>query len=122
MLVTAGTVSQQDESGQAGATTTHQSANPTLELQRSQPSETQPPPPNLTCEVCLDVLTDEQEQAFVEALNEPTTEQFCELYSILTAIQRAQANEEIESALVTAGVEDDDTIRSILICLQNSVG
>ena len=35
-----GTVSQQDESGQAGATSTHQSANQTLELQRLQTSET----------------------------------------------------------------------------------
>ena len=59
-----GTVSQQEESGQASAPITHQTANPTLELQRSQPSETQPPPPNLSCEVCLGMLTAERATGF----------------------------------------------------------
>jgi hypothetical protein len=122
-----GTVSQQDESGQAGATTTHQTANPTIELQRA--TTTQPglgaPTPE-TCEECLDVLTDEQKQAFLEALppdlSRPTIEQFCEFYSTLTLNQREVAAQDIETALITAGVPDFDTIHSILLCLQNSVG
>ena len=118
-----GTVSQQEESGQASAPITHQTANPTLELQRSQPSETQPPPPNLSCEVCLGMLTAEQQQDFAEALNEPTIEEFCEFWSILTLAQRGseQVSGAIVSALITAGVEGD-TLRDILECLQNSVG
>ena len=52
-----GTVSQQDESGQASAPITSQTANPTIELQRST---TTPPPgvggPPTTCEDCFNVL------------------------------------------------------------------
>jgi hypothetical protein len=51
-----GTVSQQDESGQAGATTTHQTANPTIELQRS----TTPLIGTGNCPACFNPLTDVQ--------------------------------------------------------------
>ena len=50
-----GTVSQQDESGQASAPITHQTANPTIELQRATTST--PPPgvgdPQADCEACF---------------------------------------------------------------------
>jgi hypothetical protein len=123
----AGTISQQDESGQAGATTTSQTANPTIELQRATTTQPGPGAPTPeTCEECLDVLTDEQKQAFLEALpldlSRPTIEQFCEFYSTLTLNQREVAAQDIETALITAGVPDFATIHSILLCLQNSVG
>jgi hypothetical protein len=50
------TVSQQDELGQAGATTTHQTANPTIELQRS----TTPLTGTGNCPACFNPLTDAQ--------------------------------------------------------------
>ena len=69
----AGTVSQQDESGSASAPITQQTADPTIELQRST---TQPPltgnPPE-TCEECFDVLTDDQQLAFEGALSSITS-------------------------------------------------
>ena len=52
----AGTVSQQDESGQASAPITHQSANPTIELQRSTTTQPGLGAP-MTCEECFDSLT-----------------------------------------------------------------
>ena len=52
-----GTVSQQDESGQASAPITHQTANPTLEVQWStQPPDTETPTTH-TCDDCFDMLT-----------------------------------------------------------------
>ena len=124
-----GTVSQQDESGSASAPITSQTANPDIELQRAtttpQPGLGAPPPPE-TCQECLDVLTDEQKQAFLEALpsdlSRPTIEQFCEFYSTLTLNEREVAAQDIESALITATDLDFETIHSILLCLQNSVG
>ena len=65
-----GTVSQQDESGQASAPITHQTANPTIELQRattSQPPDTGEPPQ--TCEECFDILTDAQKMEFEAVLS-----------------------------------------------------
>jgi hypothetical protein len=60
-----GTISQQDESGQASAPITSQTANPTLELQRltttSQPAPT-------TCEECFDLLNDAQQSTFEEEI------------------------------------------------------
>ena len=54
------TISQQDESGSASTPITHQTANPTIELQRAK---TQPPLPK-GCEGCFDVLTATQQSAF----------------------------------------------------------
>ena len=59
-----GTVSQQDESGQASAPITSQTANPAIELQRS--TTTTPPPglgASMTCEECFDILSATQETA-----------------------------------------------------------
>ena len=60
------TISQQDESGSASTPITHQTANPTIELQRA--TTTQPPltgpPTTQGCEGCFDVLTATQQSAF----------------------------------------------------------
>ena len=131
-----GTISQQDESGQASAPITSQTANPTIELQRAtttQPPDTGTPPQ--TCEECFDVLNDDQQAAFEQSIQlDPlpsppfpsaitTIEQLCEAYKDFSAAQRAeiQVVTDIQDALVFAGV-NQATIRSILICLQNSVG
>lgn len=63
----AGTVSQQDESGSASAPITHQSANPTIELQRSTTTQPGLGAP-MTCEDCFDSLTAAQVSAFENAL------------------------------------------------------
>ena len=63
-----GTVSQQEESGQASAPITHQTANPTIEVQRSQPPPDTESPPE-TCEDCFNMLTDAQQSAFEAALS-----------------------------------------------------
>ena len=131
-----GTISQQDESGQASAPITSQTANPTIELQRAtttQPPDTGTPPQ--TCEECFDVLNDVQQSRFEQSIQlDPlpsppfpsgitTIEQLCEAYKDFSAAQRAeiQVVDDIQSALVFAGV-NAATIQSILICLQNSVG
>jgi hypothetical protein len=61
-----GTVSQQDESGQAGAKATHQTANPTIELQRA--TTTQPPltaTPLENCAACFSTLTSTEQAQFL---------------------------------------------------------
>jgi hypothetical protein len=45
-----GTISQQDESGQATTPIVHQTANPIIEVQRSTPDTATPPE---TCEECI---------------------------------------------------------------------
>ena len=66
----AGTVSQQAESGQASTPITHQSANPSIELQRAtttQPPLTGTPPTVGACVGCFDdVLNAEQQTTFEE--------------------------------------------------------
>jgi hypothetical protein len=47
-------VSQQDDSGKASAPITHQTANPTIEVQRSQPPPDTESPPK-TCEDCFNM-------------------------------------------------------------------
>jgi hypothetical protein len=102
-----GTVSQQDESGQAGATTTHQTANPAIELQRAT-STTQPPlteTPVDNCVACFSTLTTaEQEQFLLNVKDQfPTIDttmgfsnainQLCEL------LEDSFTNENLEEAL-----------------------
>jgi hypothetical protein len=61
-----GTVSQQEKSGQAGATTTHQTANPTIELQRA--TTTQPPltaTPLENCAACFSILNSTEQAQFL---------------------------------------------------------
>ena len=62
----AGTVTQQDESGQASAPITHQTANPTFEVQRAtttQPPVTNPLPTVGACVECFDILTATQQSS-----------------------------------------------------------
>jgi hypothetical protein len=84
-----GTVSQQDESGQAGATTTHQTANPAIELQRATttaPPVTEEPDPVTNCvNTCFNgTITDAQQTAFEAQLptqvdpTVTTVEELCE--------------------------------------------
>jgi hypothetical protein len=65
-----GTVSQQDESGQASAPISHQTANPTIELQRS--TTTQPPLIGTggNCTACFDPLTDAQKSEYESILQD----------------------------------------------------
>lgn len=83
-----GTVSQQVEPGQASAPITSQTANPTLELQRST-TTSQPGLGARTCEDCLDVLNDDQQAAFEQQLpiqireDITTIEELCEFMNHL---------------------------------------
>ena len=107
-----GTVSQQDESGQASAPITSQTANPAIELQRS--TTTTPPPglgASMTCEECFDILSATQETAVEQLLaggdnpledsliwgaNPPTTiEELCQIWATFNSQQRGVADSDI---------------------------
>jgi hypothetical protein len=105
-----GTVSQQDESGQASAPITSQTANPTIELQRA--TTTTPPPglgASMTCEECFDILSATQETAVEQLLagdnnplspiwgpNPPTTiEELCQIWATFNSQQRGSADSDI---------------------------
>ena len=107
-----GTVSQQDESGQASAPITSQTANPAIELQRS--TTTTPPPglgASMTCEECFDILSATQETAVEQLLaggdnpledsliwgaNPPTTiEELCQIWATFNSQQRGSADSDI---------------------------
>ena len=131
-----GTVSQQDESGQASAPITHQTANPTIELQRattSQPPDTGEPPQ--TCEECFDILTDAQKMEFEAVLSSTsmlsppfpsgitTIEELCEAWKEFTPEQREF--EGVVSDLLGVSIDADipsATWNSIMSCLFDSVG
>ena len=99
-----GTVSQQDESGQASAPITSQTANPAIELQRS--TTTLPPGlgASMTCEECFDILSATQETAIEQVLagennplmdspiwgaNPPTTiEELCQIWATFNSAER----------------------------------
>jgi hypothetical protein len=95
------TVTQQDESGQAGATTTHQTTNPTIELQRST-STAQQPLTGDTCEECFDSLTAAQISEFENRLPEnfgssvTTIEQLCDFLA-------SEPEETVPAAIEDAG-------------------
>src|SRR5262245_15355330 len=68
----AGTVSQQDESGQASAPITSQNANPTIELQRAT-TTTSPPltaTPVENCAACFSTLTPAEQTEFLNEVNQ----------------------------------------------------
>ena len=107
-----GTVSQQDESGQASAPITSQTANPAIELQRA--TTTTPPPglgASMTCEECFDILSATQETAIEQLLagennplmdspiwgaNPPTTiEELCQIWATFNSQQRGSADSDI---------------------------
>ena len=132
-----GTVSQQDESRQAAATTTHQTANPTIELQRATTTSTQPPLTANTCEDCFNILSPAQQAAIEEILagnnspllqdeiwgsNPPTTiEELCKMWATFNTAQRGTAGGDIVQ-LVGAIHVSESTITAILRCLDGSIG
>ena len=127
-----GTVSQQDESGQASAPITSQTANPDIELQRSTTSQ-----PGLgasmTCEECFDILSAAQETAVEQLLanwdpsdelwtdNPPTTiEELCAMWATFTQDQRGElADGDISQLLGDAGVTQP-TLNQVIRCLNAS--
>ena len=101
------TVSQQDESGQASAPITSQTANPTIELQRS----TAQPPLTGTggnCTACFDPLTDAQKSEYERILQDrsitvfgrsiTTVEELCTLLRNIV-LQGRDPIEAIEAAI-----------------------
>ena len=106
-----GTVSQQDESGQASAPITSQTANPAIELQRS--TTTTPPPglgASMTCEECFDILSATQETA-IETM----------LWATFNTQQRGSAGSDIVELIGDIHV-CEKTLVDILRCLDGSVG
>ena len=130
-----GTISQQEESGQASAPITHQTANPTIEVQRStttQPPLTGTPPSVEGCEECFDMLTDAQKEDFVSLLPDrfsgiTTLEELCML--LINTVQSGGDFEsmlsQIESILSLpdlggSGVSSD-VITDIMNCVQRNI-
>jgi hypothetical protein len=131
-----GTVSQQDESGQASAPITSQTANPAIELQRA--TTTTPPPglgASMTCEECFDILSAVQETAVEQVLagpnnplssdelwtdNPPTTiEELCAMWATFNMQQRGFADSDITVLLGDAGVTQP-TLDEVIRCLNAS--
>jgi hypothetical protein len=131
-----GTVSQQDESGQASAPITSQTANPAIELQRA--TTTTPPPglgASMTCEECFDILSATQETAVEQVLagsnnplssdelwtdNPPTTiEELCAMWATFNMQQRGFADSDITVLLGDAGVTQP-TLDEVIRCLNAS--
>ena len=129
-----GTVSQQDESGQASAPITSQTANPAIELQRA--TTTTPPPglgASMTCEECFDILSATQETAVEQLLaggdnpledsliwgaNPPTTiEELCQIWATFNSQQRGVADSDIIELLDGVAVA---TRTEVLRCLNAS--
>ena len=129
-----GTVSQQDESGQASAPITSQTANPDIELQRA--TTTTPPPglgASMTCEECFDILSATQETAVEQLLaggdnpledsliwgaNPPTTiEELCQIWATFNSQQRGVADSDILELLDGVAVA---TRTEVLRCLNAS--
>jgi hypothetical protein len=121
----AGTVSQQDESGQASAPITHQSANPTIELQRSTTTQPGLGAP-MTCEECFDSLTAAQVSAFENGLPEEfgssvtTIEELCDF---LESNTDPAAPGVLEVEAILQGIIpslSQQTINAIAACLLES--
>ena len=119
-----GTISQQDESGQASAPITSQTANPTIELQRAtttQPPLTGTPPTTQRCELCFVNLTPTQRSAF-EAEAETTIEQLCAfLVNLIVSGQNPtealESIDEILDRLEETGQIDSNIHSAINACL-----
>jgi hypothetical protein len=130
-----GTVSQQDESGQASAPITSQTANPAIELQRAtttQPPLTGTPPTAAACEECFDVLTAAQQSEFEQLLPSRipginTIEQLCALLqnmfiSARDPTETLEAVEEILNELEESGRIPQSADTSITSCLTRLYG
>lgn len=119
-----GTVSQQEESGQASSPITHQTANPTIEVQRAtttQPPLTGTPPTTQRCELCFVNLTPTQRSAF-EAEAETTIEQLCAfLVNLIVSGQNPtealESIDEILDRLEETGQIDSNIHSAINACL-----
>jgi hypothetical protein len=128
------TVSQQDESGQASAPITHQTANPTIEVQRAT-TTTQPPLIGTggNCTACFDPLTDAQKSEYESILQDrsvtifgrelTTIEELCTLLRNIV-LQGRDPIEAIEAA--TNLFEDvqgvsSGTVSDIMTCLLRAV-
>lgn len=102
-----GTVTQQDESGQASAPITHQTANPTLEVQRAtttQPPVTNPPPTVRACVECFDILTAAQQSTFERLISDripgiTTIELLCMLLQNNSGEDQTETLETLDEAL-----------------------
>jgi hypothetical protein len=127
-----GTVSQQDESGQASAPITSQNANPTLELQRATTSTPSPGvgDPQADCEACFQPVVDNELQGgFLDALhsidqnfaNANTIEEVCMVLLGQNMNQLQTSINNIEGALDTLNL-DGETIDGIVDCLKNVFG
>jgi hypothetical protein len=131
-----GTVSQQDESGQAGVTTNHQDANPTIELQRS--TTTQPPGPGTgDCEGCFASLSEQQVTDFLvidynmrlqanglEQYSATTIQELCNTLNSLKANGPQQDFSEV-AGIVSGALESSvgfETASTIVTCLNNIFG
>jgi hypothetical protein len=120
----AGTGSQQEESGQASSPITHQTANPTIEVQRTtttQPPLTGTPPTTQRCELCFVNLTPTQRSAF-EAEAETTIEQLCAfLVNLIVSGQdpteALESIDEILDRLEETGQIDSNIHSAINACL-----
>jgi hypothetical protein len=118
----AGTVSQQDESGQASAPITHQSANPTIELQRSTTTQPGLGAP-MTCEECFDSLTAAQVSAFENALPEEFGSSVTTIEELCDFLEAANPGDpgvlEVEAILQGIGPPplSQQTLNAIVACL-----
>jgi hypothetical protein len=130
-----GTVSQQDESGQAGATTTHQTANPDIELQRAT-STTQPPltaTPVDNCVACFSTLTATEQTQFLLNVKDqfPTVdttmgfsnaiEELCELLEQASLNGNLDAALELLDEVLTSSMVDEPTILRIQACITRAL-
>lgn len=126
------TISQQDESGSASSPITHQTADPTLELQRSA-TTTQPPgvgDPQGDCEACFQPLVDQEViGGFLDELasldqnfaNANTIEEVCMVLLGQNMNQLQTSINNIEGALDTLNI-DAETRNGIISCLNNIFG
>ena len=120
-----GTVSQQDESGQASAPITSQTANPAIELQRTttSPPVTGEPDPITTCVNCFIALTDDERADFEAQLpiqvdeTITTIEELCEFIDQHPQDASAVLGE-VQIILESINVPGD--INSIITCLEDA--
>ena len=111
-----GTISQQDESGQASSPITSQTANPAIELQRAtttQPPLTGTPPTGAGCEQCFSLLSATQQQQFEGLLSRggvaPDVDTIDQLCALL--IQLFSSGSEVDGiTLDEAGGEVDEIL------------
>ena len=130
-----GTVSQQQgKSGQASTPTTVQTANPTIEVQRS--TTTAQPPLTTTrgnCTACFDPLTAAQKSQFegivqhrssiVFGTNITTIEQLCTFLRniVLQGRDPIEAIERIQSMLMDVEGVSSSTVTNITSCMQRAI-